>query len=147
MKHWTWMTLGLAASMGLLAGLIATPWLVATSYITSTTSHDFNTRAAAWRWLTTPPPGGPAPRLAHWQRELEIELIANGHSDALLDAMVALESHGRFGWTSTNSALIERTIDALTQAGGEYAETARTLSSTRPRLSLTNKTGTMPIYE
>lgn len=80
----------------------------------------------------------------HWQTELEIELISNGHRAALLDAMVAMESQGRFGWGFNNTELIRRTIDALTETGGDHAETARKLESSRPLLSLTHKAGTMP---
>ena len=144
MKHWTWMTLGIAASLGLLLGLLMTPTLIASSYIIDTTSRDFNTRATAWQWLTTPPPGSRTPRLTHWQSALEAELISNGHTEALLDAMVALESQGIFGWDSNNVELIHRTIQALNETGGDHASTARQLTSTRPRLSMTNKVETMP---
>jgi hypothetical protein len=144
MRRWTWWTLALGASMGLFGGLWLAPRLMAQSRIADITSPDSAERSAAWNWLSDPPPGGRTPRLADWQQDIELQLQANKHDAALLDAMAMLEAHGRFGWRHTRPDLMQDTINALRRAGGDHAQTARALLAARPMLPSHTKAGTMP---
>lgn len=130
--------------MGLLIGLWLSPQLTATAWIDDITSTSSARRAAAWAWLNAPPPGGRTPRLRDWQASVETHLLTRGHDDALLDAMAMLETHGRFGWQHTPPALMSATIEALTRAGGDHAETARDLLASQPVLPTASKAGTIP---
>ena len=144
MPRWTWWTVAIGAATGLLIGLWLSPRLTAGAWIDDITSAAPAERAAAWQWLTAPPPGGRTPRLNDWQDDIEVHLLSHGHDDALLDAMAMLEAHGRFGWRHTPPELMHVTIEALNRAGGDHAETARYLIASQPVLPSASKAGTMP---
>ena len=145
-RKWTWWTISLAAFIGTIGGLWATPSLYAHAVIRDLTSSKADTRMAAWEWLTSPPPGSETDRLYHWQPVVEDQLLAHGDDAALLDAVAVLEAHGCFGWEQSQPALMQRVIAALSRAGGDHAIAAAILRSNRkalPQLPSTGDKGTI----
>lgn len=139
--HWTNWTLGIAVAGGLAAGILLTPAWIASGYISQIASPDPQTRAEAWTWLENPPPGGRSPRLVQWQLDIEQTLLQPEVQDAaLLDAMEAMESRGRFGWSQTPTGLMVEVIGALERSGGDHMITAADLRASAPSGVLLPKT-------
>jgi len=89
-------------------------------------------RSTAWRWFTTPSPGARTPRLDRWYPIIERHLIDSAGNDAMLDAIVVLETHNLLGWHRSRLALMAKCVAALQAAGGDHLGAARDLLASAP---------------